>query len=188
VVAVRACVAAWLMVVLLALPGAVRAAPSFTAEPPVLLTSAGQSADLQIVKILLDRLRIQGTTKALARPDDLRDVKTLVVAIGGSTKGLGAAGIDADGELARVQALLARAGEAGVKVLALHVGGNARRGELSDRFIAAVVPKSGHVVVVAEGNGDGLFTKLTAQARVTLETVDRLGDLEGVLRRIFRVR
>ncbi|MDR7537722.1 MAG: DUF6305 family protein [Armatimonadota bacterium] len=184
----RTCLAVWLAVALLVLPDAVWAAPSFTAEPPVLLTSAGQSADLQIVKVLLDRLKVPLITKALARPDDLRDAKTLVLAIGGSTKGLGAAGIDADGELARLQALLARAGEAGVKILALHVGGSARRGELSDRFIAAVVPKSGHVVVVAEGNADGLFTRLTAQSKVTMETVDRLGDLEGVLRRIFRVR
>jgi hypothetical protein len=177
-----------LAVVLLVLPGAARAGPSFTAEPPVLLTSAGQSADLQIVKVLLDRLKVQETTKALARPEDLRDVKTLVLAIGGSAKGLGAAGIDADGELARLQALLTRAQQMGVKVLALHVGGSARRGELSDRFITAVVPKSGHVVVVAEGNTDGLFTRLTAQSRVTMETVDRLGDLEGVLRRIFLAR
>lgn len=85
-------------------------------------------------------------------------------------------------------ALLARAQEAGVKVLTMHVGGSARRGELSDRFIAAVVPRSGHVVVASDGNADGLFTRLTSQHRVTLESVERLSDLEQVLRRIFRVR
>jgi hypothetical protein len=178
----------WVTVVLCLLPGVGLAAPSFVADPPVLLTSAGQSADLQIVKVLLGRLKIPETTKTLAKADDLRDVKTLVVVIGGSTKGLGAAGIDADGELARLQALLARAQEAKITVLALHVGGSARRGELSDRFVNAVVPRSGHVVVIAEGNTDGLFTKLTAQAKVTMETADKFGDLEAVLRRIFRVK
>ncbi|MDQ7839886.1 MAG: DUF6305 family protein [bacterium] len=163
--------------------------PAFTADPPVLLTSGGQSADLQIVKILLERLRLSDvTTKPLARVEDMRGVKTLVIAVGGSTKGLGAAGIDADQELARVGALLARAQEAGVKVLTMHVGGSARRGELSDRFIAAVVPRSGHVIVASDGNADELFTRLTSQHRVTLESVDRLSDLEPVLRRIFRVR
>jgi hypothetical protein len=184
----RACRVLLVLTAVLLLSATGRAAPAFVADPPVLLTSAGQSADLQIVKVLLGRLRIPETTKTLARPEDLRDVKTLVIAVGGSTKGLGAAGIDADGELARLQALLVRAQEAGVKVLTLHIGGSARRGELSDRFISAVVARSGHVVVVAEGNTDGLFTRLTGQANVALETVDRLADLDGVLRRIFRVR
>jgi hypothetical protein len=176
-------------VMMLALTAAVIGGPAFTADPPVLLTSGGQSADLQIVKILLERLRLPDVTmKQLARVEDMRDVKTLVIAVGGSTKGLGAAGIDADQELARVGALLARAQEAGAKVLTLHVGGSARRGELSDRFIAAVLPKSGHVIVASDGNADGLFTRLTSQHRVTLESVERLSDLEGVLRRIFRVR
>ncbi|MDR7520257.1 MAG: DUF6305 family protein [Armatimonadota bacterium] len=113
------------LVCALALPAS--AAPAFVADPPVLLTSAGQSADFQIVKILFDRLKVPATAKALAGPEDLANARTLVVAIGGSTKGLGAAGIDADGELARVQTLLARAREAKLKVLALHIGGAARR-------------------------------------------------------------
>lgn len=177
------------VVMTLTATAAVIGGPAFTADPPILLTSGGQSADLQIVKILLERLRLPDvTTKPLARVEDMRDVKTMLIAVGGSTKGLGAAGIDADQELARVGALLARAQEAGIKVLTLHVGGSARRGELSDRFISAVVPRSGHVIVASDGNADGLFTRLTSQHRVTLESVERLSDLEAVLRRIFRVR
>jgi hypothetical protein len=164
------------------------AAPAFVADTPVLLTSAGQSADFQIVKIILDRLKVPATVKALAKPEDLKDVKTLLVAIGGSTKGLGAAGIDADEELARIQSVLSRAKDVHLKVLSLHIGGAARRGELSDRFIASVIPKSDYVVVLADGNTDGLFTKLTGQAKVSLETTERLTDVEAVLRRIFRVK
>lgn len=177
------------LAVMLTATATVLGGPAFTADPPVLLTSGGQSADLQIVKILLERLRLPDTTtKPLARAEDMRDVKTLVIVVGGSTKGLGAAGIDADQELVRLGALLARAQEAGAKVLTLHIGGNARRGELSDRFIAAVVPRSSHVVVATDGNADGLFTRLTSQHRVTLESAERLGDLEPILRRIFRIR
>jgi len=178
-----------MLVVLLALPASgLDAAPAFAADPPALLTSAGQAADMQIVKLLMERLSIPMTVKALARPDDLRGAKTLVIAIGGSSTSLGAAGVGADQELARLEALLARAQELGIKVLSVHIGGPARRGELSDRFIAAVVPKSGHVIVVTDGNADGLFTRLTTQSRVTMETVDRLSDIEAALRRVFRVK
>ncbi len=178
----------WTLSFLLALPQTSGAAPAFVADTPVLLTSAGQTADMQIVKILLERLNVPMTVKALARPDDLRGVKTLVIAIGGSSNGLAAAGIDADQEAARVQSLLARAQVLRVKILSLHIGGSARRGELSDRFILAVVPKSGHVIAVNEGNTDGLFTRVTAQSHVSMETVDRLSDIEAALRRAFRVK
>jgi len=70
----------------------------------------------------------------------------------------------------------------------MHIGGMARRGELSDRFIAAVVPASDHLVIVREGNEDGLFTKLSTQSKITLESVEKLAELDGVLRRIFRVK
>ncbi len=52
----------------------------------------------------------------------------------------------------------------------------------------AVVPKSDHVIVVTDGNADGLFTRLTAQFRVTMETVDHLSNIEAALRRAFRVK
>jgi len=89
------------LALLLTLSPAAVGAPAFTADPPVLLTSAGQSADFQIIKVLLDRLRVPSTAKPLAKPDDLKDARTLLVAVGGSVKGLGAAGVDADQELAR---------------------------------------------------------------------------------------
>ena len=52
------------------------------------------------------------------------DCKTLILAVGGSSKGLGAAGIDADQELARTDALISAAKEKGIIVLALHTGGS----------------------------------------------------------------
>ena len=53
----------------------------------------------------------------------------------GNRSASGAAGIDADQELARTDALISAAKEKGIIVLALHTGGSARRGTLSDSFI-----------------------------------------------------
>ena len=86
--------------------------------------------------------------------------KTLVLVLGGSTKGLGAAGISADAELDRAKALLAEARKLGMTIIGVHVGGEARRGQLSDRFIEAAVPACHYVVVVADGDKDGFISKL----------------------------
>lgn len=158
------------------------------ASKPALLTSIGQSADIEMVKVLLSRgkldFKADGQVKAQAL--GASGAKTLVVAIGGSSKGLGAAGISADAEIDRAKALLAEAKRLGMKIIGVHVGGEARRGELSDRFIEATVPYCDYVVVVAEGNQDGLFTKLCAQAKIPLDSVDRITKAGEPIIRAFK--
>jgi hypothetical protein len=158
------------------------------ASKPAFLTSAGQSADIEMVKVLLDRAKIEYKADALAKSGALKaaGAKTLLVAIGGSSKGLGAAGVSQDVELARVKDLVAEAKKLGLKVIGVHVGGEARRGELSDGFIEAIVPLCDYVIVVAEGNKDGLFTKLCGQAKITLDSVDKISKVGDPLLKAFR--
>ena len=99
------------------------------AEQPALLTSVGQSADVEMVKVMMDKAELKYSIDNMSDGSDLGDAKTLVLAIGGSSKGLGAAGIDADQEIARVEKLINAADEAGLTILALHIGGEARRGD-----------------------------------------------------------
>jgi len=144
------------------------------AGQPGFLTSVGQSADTEMVKVLLSRAKISFTIDGTAKAGGIpAAAKTLVLAIGGSSKGLGAAGIAAEDELDRVKALIADARKKGMKVIGVHVGGEARRGELSDKFIQLAVPLCDYVVIVAEGNKDGLFTKLCG-TRIPLDTVDKI--------------
>ncbi|HOG17377.1 MAG: hypothetical protein A4E73_00098 [Syntrophaceae bacterium PtaU1.Bin231] len=180
---VAACLVLFLPAVLSA--GEEKKEVKFSAKEPVLLTSAGQSADVQMVKVLLERNKIAVKTAALAGPDDLQGVKTLVVAIGGSAKGLGAAGVDADKEAARVQKVVAKAKELGVPILSLHVGGSAKRGELSDRFIGLVVPASACVIALKDGDKDGFITKTSAKNNIPVLFVDKVSQTQEPLKAIF---
>ncbi|MDR3138418.1 MAG: DUF6305 family protein, partial [Treponema sp.] len=77
------------------------------AEKPMILTSIGQSADIEMIKVLLRRSRIDFFDDVLITDAKLdASYKTLVLVIGGSSKGLGAAGISADVELRRSEALI----------------------------------------------------------------------------------
>ncbi len=158
------------------------------AGKPVFLTSAGQSADIEMVKVLLDRSKIPYKTDGQAKGGALKAAlsKSLLIAIGGSSKGLGAAGISTEAELARVKEVIAEARKLGLKIIGVHVGGEARRGELSDAFIMAVVPLCDYVIVVAEGNKDGLFTKLCAQAKIPLDSVDKISKVVEPLTKSFQ--
>ena len=157
------------------------------ASPPVLLTSIGQSADVEMARAVMNKLKLAFAQDNLIKAQGLAsaNAKTLVVVIGGSSKGLGAAGISADAELERARALLAEAKKRGMKIIGMHIGGEARRGELSDRFINTAVPMCDYVIVVEEGNGDGLFTKLCASAKVPLDVVQKISQVGEPLAAAF---
>jgi hypothetical protein len=141
-------------------------------EKPILLTSAGQSVDIKLAGVLLDRLKIEHKAKPDATSDDLTGYKTLIVVPGYSSKGLGSAGISRDEEMKRVHTLLARAKLEKIRVVALHLGGKARRGVQSDDFNAKVVEAADLAIVVAQADEDGFFTKLCKEKGVPLKIVD----------------
>jgi hypothetical protein len=154
-------------------------------KEPALLTSAGQSADTQMVKVLLDKNKIAYQFNLMGGPDDLKAVKSLILVIGGSTKGMGAAGIDADKEAARVQRLLAKAKELKIPIVGVHIGGKARRGDLSDRFINLVIPSSSHLIVVKEGDWDQVFSQGAAKHNIPIALVNRISEAQEPLTSIF---
>jgi hypothetical protein len=157
----------------------------FTAKEPVLLTSAGQSADVQMVKVLVDRNKIAQKFNPLAEPKNIQDVKSVIMVIGGSSKGLGAAGIDADKEASRVQKLLVRIRELNLPLVGMHIGGKAKRGDLSDRFITLVSPRASFLMVLREGDSDEIFSRTASKNNIPLLLVDKIGELQEPLKSIY---
>ncbi len=157
----------------------------FSAQEPALLTSAGQSADLNMAKVLLERNKVALKMVPLAGPDDLKDSKSLIIVIGGSTKGLGAAGINAEKESARVDQLIAQANTRRIPIIGMHIGGKARRGDLSDKFIDRVAPKASFLMVVKEGDSDGYFSKMIANQKINARMVEKLADLQELIKAIY---
>ena len=154
-------------------------------EKPVLLTSVGQSADVQMVSVLLKKAGIEATLDKSITADNLGEDKTIIIAIGGSSKGLGAAGIKVEDELARAEELLKAAKDSGVKIVGLHIGGEQRRGELSDKFVNATVGECDYLIVVEDGNKDQLFTKVSEEKGIPLILVPKISGAVEPLKEIF---
>lgn len=156
------------------------------AESPILVTSGGQSADYQMIGTVMGKIGMDYTVSNLATSADLGDAKTLIVVVGGSSKGLGAAGIDADGELARLNELIDGAKSAGLSVIAMHTGGEARRGELSDKFITPIFEKADYAIVVAAGDEDGLMAGICANAGIPMDSIASISEVTTVLPAAFK--
>lgn len=140
-----------------------------TISLPILMTSAGQSADVQMFNAIASRSGVEATARELVEADDIEvgEYNTLVIVVGGSSKGLGAAGIDAEQEQARVDAIIEKLKDS-VTIVVAHIGGQARRGELSDGFINAVLPYAQYLIVVEEGDSDGLFSNYAAENNIPI--------------------
>jgi hypothetical protein len=127
------------------------------AEMPVLTTSAGQSADIMTLNILMDEAGILydycdvptvdmieegvGLGGVESGPGFHVEIKTdqseyplgtpyksIVFAIGASLKGMGASGLTVDQEISRLKSLINYAKENKLSIIALHVGGVSARG------------------------------------------------------------
>jgi len=156
------------------------------AEYPALVTSGGQSADYQMIATVMEKQGMEFTTNNLATSADLGDAKTLIVVVGGSSKGLGAAGIDADGELERLDELMTAAKDAGLSIIAKHTGGEARRGDLSDKFITPVFNMADYAIVVSSGDSDGMMNDLCAGNGIPMDKIDSISDVVTVLPAAFK--
>jgi len=153
---------------------------------PVLISSAGQSADVKLVKMLAARQKLDANTVLMATPSDLEDVKSLIIVPGFSSKGLGAAGISQKDEMDRVKKLVEAANSKDIPIILMHIGGNARRKGQSDAFNSLIAEKSKHMIVVAQGNEDDFFTELASANNTPLEIVDKISEAATPLGKLFQ--
>ena len=169
------------------------------ADLPVLVTSCGQSIGPTTIKVVLQRLKMAYDIDPLATPETLQakaktgtPYKSLIITMGASLKGMGAAGIEIEDELARAAALIAEARKEGVKIIGAHIEGMKRRsqgaaaGDTTDeQSIDAVAPNANILLVLKEGNADGRFTVISQSKKIPLVEFEKMLDLIPTLEKLF---
>lgn len=169
----------------LAIAASALAADVVKCEEPIIMTAPGQAPEFAFVKILMERAKLDVKSDPLVGVDGIANYKTLVLIIGGSGKGLGAAGIDIEDEVSRAQALIDKANELNITVVGMHLGGEARRGANSARFIDLVSPQVDFLVVRSDGNKDNKFSDIAAANNVPLVLIEKTPELSDVLAQMF---
>lgn len=154
-------------------------------QPPALITSAGQNAEVQMVAVLAKRANLDHQLNKMATAQDISNFKTLLLVLGASLKGLGAAGLDTNKEMERVKGLVAAAQQNNIPILCLHLGGEERRGAQSDEFIKAFLPMARMAIVVKSGNKDGLFTQICQEKKIPLLEIEKITDALEPLKKAF---
>lgn len=152
---------------------------------PVLVTSIGQSADVSMLDALMKKVGADYTFSATASAEDVAGYKTVIIACGASSKGLGAAGISQEDEIARAEAIIQTVEDNDITVIAAHLGGSARRGALSDQFNDMALGVASYIMVVEEGNDDGKFTDAATDKGVPITLLHSIADAVTPLTDLF---
>lgn len=127
-------------------------------ETPVLVTSFGQSTDAAMLDTVMKKVGVEYTFDATADASVIANYKTVIIAVGASTKGLGAAGISEADETARAEAVMQAIKDNDVEVICCHIGGSTRRGTLSDTYADLVMAEASYIVLKEDANFDYKFT------------------------------
>lgn len=156
-------------------------------EQPVLVTSGGQSPGALQLAVVAKMAKIEHNFDKLidAAKLDTASYKTLIIVVGASGKGLGAAGIEIDTELQRVLLLSQKAKESGMKIIVGNLEGEARRGPSSDEILLALAPNADALFAKTDANQDGLFTQLSEERGIPLKLFEKTVDLVEILNQFF---
>ncbi|MBQ6075522.1 MAG: hypothetical protein IJK86_05130 [Lachnospiraceae bacterium] len=153
----------------------------------LLITSVGQSSEADTVANLLKRAKFDNYTQLNTVTADAisNSYQVLVMVVGGSSKGLGGAGLDQDKETARVTAVIEKAKELNMQIVCMHIGGTDRRGTMSDAFINLAFPAADFAIVLKEGDTDDLMKSILAQKNVPTAYIDKQLESRDVLAFMF---
>jgi hypothetical protein len=170
---------------------------------PVVITSCGQSPGSTMIKVIFMKMKLEKGAfeeNSLVTADELRakkdagaPINTLIITMGASLKGMGAAGISIEDELARTAALIEEARSQGITVIGAHIEGMKRRAQgaapgdnTDEQSIDAVAPNVDLLVVKKEGNTDGRFTTIANNKDIPLIEVEKTLDLMTEFEKLFK--
>jgi hypothetical protein len=172
------------------------------AQLPVLLTSCGQSlgpinveVGLKGMTYLYSPFATADTIITLQKKGT--PVKSIIIVVGTSLKGMGAAGITIEDEMKRANGLIAECKKQSITVISAHVTGmkNRATGEgvdpsdnTDELSIDAVCPLSAVMIVKKEGNPDGRFTIISKNKNIPLLLYEKNAELSVVLKNLFGVK
>jgi hypothetical protein len=162
-------------------------------ELPLIVTTCGQSPGALMIWVLCKQIKLPCDRADLLKAEDLKSkaeegnpYKTLIITTGTSMKGMGAAGVDIDYEVARIKAVIEEAKKEGILIIGAHIEGMARRVDATDAAsIALVIPESNLLLVREDSNEDGYFTKAAEELDIPIITFKETLDLTDVFKKLF---
>lgn len=161
---------------------------------PAVITSLGQTPGTTMLRILCRQLKITAVQSDMLTASEFREAgkdpnkayKTLIITMGTSLKGMGAAGVDVDSEVTRVNAVISAARELGIPVIGVQIEGSSRRtDEFDEKSNRTVAPQADLLIIRKEVNYDNYFTNVAQEKNIPIVLVNQAIDFGYVFGLLF---
>ncbi len=177
----------FMLVGLLTVFGFANTEEPLTFEEPVLITSGGQSPGALQMMVLAKTGGINYEFIKDVEPtaENIKPFNTVIIVVGASGKGLGAAGIDVETEIERLVQLAEISKDFGKVVIIAQIEGSTRRGTSSDEITDAIVEFSDFLLIKSDANEDGKFSTISEEKNIPIRFFEKTSDVREILKELF---
>lgn len=156
-------------------------------EEPVLITSGGQSPGALQMMVLAKTggLDYQFEKDIQATQEEIEQFNTVIIVVGASGKGLGAAGIDVDTEIVRLVELAQISKELGKKIILAQIEGATRRGASSDKIADALIEFTDFLLIKEDADEDVKFSTISEEKDIPILFFEKTSDVRDILKELF---
>lgn len=154
---------------------------------PILITSAGQSFDVFIVKAALAGLGIETDLIALVQADQLEGYQQIIYVPGVSHKGLAAADLNFAQEKQRVRSVAEKAKEEGFVFVLIYLESFAPRDDRNQALLKLLAPLADYIVVYEGSAGPvDILYQIVEQKNIPLFYVSSIPKLQQEFQKLFQ--
>lgn len=151
-----------------------------------LITSAGQSAEANIVEDVANKLMINNYFMPQAKDTDLAGINTIVFVVGYSPFGEKLNGMSYDNEKKRISKLLQKSKEEKLAVITVYIGYKEQRDKRTEELLRLICPKTDYLIATEESDYDGFLSELAKKSRIPLTLINGVNNIAEPFASAFR--
>lgn len=140
-------------------------------ESPFLVTSLGQGVDATILREMLEDLNADFVYQAVTPPEEIKDYKAVVLAIGSSANSLKELGLTAEAELLRCKTLLESIPPES-DVIIVRLGDSVRQDSLITDLLDLSLPKTDLIMLTKTSDQGGSLQAFTTRENIPCHVSD----------------
>ena len=156
------------------------------AKERVLITVAGQGPEGLVVAKICDDLKISNTFSYKATIEDLKDINSLLVAVGVSKVGMESIYTDFEQEKQRIIRLVAKANEQRIPIIMVYLGGSNRWDILNQEMLSAVGNYANYIIAISSHKSEDFFHGIAMENTIPFTLVKDMERFHVPLNSAFR--
>jgi hypothetical protein len=181
----RPFLAVMLVAVIASAPARAYATSAPAPNPPVFITTAGQSSDMALVKQAVDALGLKSNAAPTAICCDIKSSCTVIIVFRADEGGMKAAWLTARTEQRRVEDILGKMRASGLAIIGVYLGGRDEMDPITRRLLDAGMSGVHYLIAARGASTDEYFGAAAQKHGFQLILIDSPGRLQDAIAGLF---